>query len=153
MDVTRIDAIKTAACPVCKAEQGAKCTKRGKPKKTVHKERFSKAAKILCQPNKGAFLHSETKPRKDTFYSSWDWKRIRYEAIRLHGQRCQCCGWQPGDTDYGHLVVDHIKPRSRFPNLALEVGNLQVLCNDCNMGKSNVYADDFRGIDNWLKTI
>lgn len=93
------------------------------------------------------------KSKPDGFYSSWEWKRARYEALKIHGQRCQCCGWQPGDTNHGHLVVDHIKPRSKFPASALDVGNLQVLCNDCNMGKSNIHVDDFRGVDNWLKNI
>jgi len=89
-------------------------------------------------------------PRKKkpsaAFYSSWEWKRLRYEALRLHGHRCQCCGWRPGDTEHGYLVVDHIKPRSARPDLELRLDNLQVLCNDCNMGKSNVFEDDFRQI-------
>lgn len=80
----------------------------------------------------------------DPFYASWEWKRVRYEALRKHGTRCQACGWAPGDTEGGRLTVDHIKPRSRFPDLALDVSNLQVLCSSCNMGKSNVYTDDFR---------
>ena len=81
------------------------------------------------------------------FYGQWAWKRVRYEALKLHGQRCQCCGWQPGDTKSGHLVVDHIKPRKKYPELALDRSNLQVLCNDCNMGKSDHYEDDWRSFD------
>lgn len=91
-------------------------------------------------------------PRKD-FYASWEWKAARYEALRVHGHRCQCCGWAPGDTHGGRLVVDHIKPRSKFPELELDQANLQVLCNDCNMGKSNVHTDDFRATDDWLARI
>ena len=45
-------------------------------------------------------------------------------------------------------MVDHIKPRSRYPALELTLTNLQVLCNDCNMGKSNDDETDFRP-DNW----
>ena len=45
-----------------------------------------------------------------------------------------CCGSER------NIVVDHIKPRSKFPGMSLDLENLQVLCNDCNMGKSN---DDF----------
>lgn len=78
------------------------------------------------------------------FYGSWEWKKVRYKAIKRCGQRCLCCGWRPGDTKVGFLVVDHIKPKSKYPELCLEVTNLQVLCNDCNMGKSNIYEDDFR---------
>lgn len=42
------------------------------------------------------------------------------------------------------MQVDHIQPLSKYPELALVEDNLQVLCKDCNMGKSNQYADDFR---------
>lgn len=78
------------------------------------------------------------------FYKSWDWKRVRYEAIRRCGQRCMCCGWKPGDTEAGYLVVDHIKSRRTRPDLELVVENLQVLCNDCNMGKGWEFSDDWR---------
>ena len=88
--------------------------------------------------------------KPDRFYSSWEWKRVRYEALKIHGRRCQCCGWQPGDTPHGHLVVDHIKPRRRFPALELSVDNLQVLCNDCNMGKGAVHQDDYRTLEDWF---
>ena len=36
------------------------------------------------------------------------------------------------------MHVDHVKPRSKFPELALDLSNLQVLCNLCNVAKSNV---------------
>lgn len=89
-------------------------------------------------------------PKSKSFYASWEWKKVRYEALKIHGQRCQCCGWRPGDTEYGHLVVDHIQPRSKRPDLALTVENLQILCNDCNMGKSNIHVDDFRDREDWF---
>ena len=92
-----------------------------------------------------------TRTTRKGFYSSWEWKAVRYEAIRTSGQRCSCCGWQPGDTKHGYLVVDHIKPRSKFPDLELEPTNLQVLCNDCNMGKSNLSCDDWRDMDERYK--
>lgn len=88
---------------------------------------------------------------KDDFYSSWEWKRVRYEALARFSHRCQCCGWQPGDTAQGYLVADHIKPRRKYPELALDVDNVQVLCNACNMGKGSVYEDDFRRLDEAYK--
>ena len=42
------------------------------------------------------------------------------------------------------MHVDHIKPKSTHPHLALVKSNMQVLCEDCNMGKSNRDATDFR---------
>ncbi|QLB38268.1 HNH nuclease [Sulfitobacter phage phiGT1] len=99
---------------------------------------------------KAKSVRKRTKAADSKFYASWEWKKARYEALRIHGQRCQCCGWRPGDTEFGRLVVDHIKPRSKFPALELDVGNLQIMCGDCNMGKSNVFVDDFRGLDSWV---
>jgi hypothetical protein len=40
--------------------------------------------------------------------------------------------------------IDHIKPRSKYPELELDEDNLQVLCKDCNYGKGAEFEDDFR---------
>jgi 5-methylcytosine-specific restriction endonuclease McrA len=42
------------------------------------------------------------------------------------------------------MHIDHIKPKSKFPDLALTEENLQILCRDCNLGKSNRFNTDFR---------
>jgi 5-methylcytosine-specific restriction endonuclease McrA len=76
------------------------------------------------------------------FYKTDHWLRLRYEAILRHGASCQCCGQRRSPRN--PLQVDHIKPRSLFPWLALDPDNLQVLCRDCNLGKSNVDCTDWR---------
>lgn len=76
------------------------------------------------------------------FYQSDDWRRVRYRALKLHGNRCQCCGAGPSFANPIH--VDHVKPISRYPELALELSNLQILCRDCNLGKSNIDQTDWR---------
>lgn len=78
------------------------------------------------------------------FYDTWEWKEARFAAMKRHGRQCQCCGWTPGSSTGNHLVVDHIKPLRTHPQLALDPENHQVLCNDCNMGKSYKHHDDFR---------
>jgi hypothetical protein len=75
----------------------------------------------------------------DNFYTSTAWLRLRYMAFQRYGRKCVACG-----TKEGAMHVDHIKPRSRFPELALDFSNLQVLCKACNLGKSNKFEDDFR---------
>jgi hypothetical protein len=55
-----------------------------------------------------------------------------------------CCGARP--TEANPLHVDHIKPRSKFPHLALSLSNLQVLCRQCNLGKSNTDDTDWRWV-------
>lgn len=37
--------------------------------------------------------------------------------------------------------IDHIKPISKFPGLAIDVKNLRLLCPDCNTRKGNKYQD------------
>lgn len=80
--------------------------------------------------------------KPEHFYESREWLTLRYEALRIHGRQCQLCGAGPKTGKVLH--VDHIKPRSKYPELQLDIGNLQVLCKDCNMGKSNVDETDWR---------
>jgi len=76
------------------------------------------------------------------FYNSREWRTLRYKALMLHGAQCQCCG--ATRVDGAVLHVDHIKPRSLYPELQLSLGNLQILCQDCNLGKSNKDDTDWR---------
>ena len=81
------------------------------------------------------------KTMKD-FYSSRAWKILRYQAFERYGNRCACCGATPSDGLVMH--VDHIKPRSKNPELALDIENLQILCEDCNVGKINQWDTNWR---------
>lgn len=66
------------------------------------------------------------------------WAALRYEVFKKYDRRCMICGASD------RLHVDHIKPKSKYPDLAFDINNLQILCKDCNYGKSNVYEDDWR---------
>jgi hypothetical protein len=79
-----------------------------------------------------------------SFYDSREWLAVRYEALRVSEGRCSCCGQRP--TADNPIHVDHIKPRSKFPALALALSNLQVLCKRCNLGKSDVDDTDWRWV-------
>lgn len=64
------------------------------------------------------------------------------EALKKYGPVCMCCGASP---QTGAVVnVDHVKPRKLFPELALVLENLQILCHDCNHGKGNWDQTDWR---------
>ncbi|MBI2860115.1 MAG: HNH endonuclease [Chloroflexi bacterium] len=67
------------------------------------------------------------------FYSSPEWVLVREQVIRSKGKICAACGTKI-IYDYD-LTVDHIHPRSKYPNLSLSVDNLQVLCRRCNSRK------------------
>lgn len=99
---------------------------------------------LLLVPFGFLFFSFSNEPEVDVrdaeaFYRSRAWKKLRYEVLRVHGKKCMCCG-----RDDRPVHVDHIKPRSKYPELALDIDNLQVLCDQCNLGKSNEYEDDFR---------
>ena len=81
------------------------------------------------------------KNNSDDFYSSQAWRSVRYEALKRSNGCCSLCGAPPGRHQ---LHVDHIAPRSKYPHLALDILNLQVLCRDCNLGKSNKDSIDWR---------
>jgi hypothetical protein len=76
------------------------------------------------------------------FYKSIEWRKLRKVALRLYGNMCHHCGMV--GTTQKRLHVDHIKPKSLFSNLCLEITNLQILCEECNTHKSNKYFTDYR---------
>lgn len=78
----------------------------------------------------------------ERFYDSEEWLRLRYDALLRSAGTCDCCGCRP--SKFNPLQVDHIKPRSKYPKLALEPTNLQVLCKQCNIGKGNSDETDWR---------
>lgn len=88
-----------------------------------------------------------SKMKKDydkKFYESRQWRELRFQILKSHGRRCALC-----HTTEGVFHVDHIKPRSKYPHLELEPSNLQVLCEDCNLGKTD--NDDGKNNFNLLK--
>lgn len=82
-----------------------------------------------------------TRQESEAFYSSREWKELRFKAFLAQGRKCACCGNTPERGAVLH--VDHIQPRSLFPKLELKLTNLQILCADCNIGKSNKFTTDF----------
>ncbi len=69
------------------------------------------------------------------FYQSKEWRNLRYKVLKKRGNRCFACGRGPRDGVVIH--VDHILPRSVHPDRALSFENMQILCEDCNLAKSN----------------
>lgn len=84
---------------------------------------------------KRPFTKEEYIIKANEFYKSRDWRKVRYEVLREQKGRCQCCGRSAKDGVILH--VDHIIPLSKDWSKRLDKNNLQVLCEDCNEGKSN----------------
>lgn len=85
---------------------------------------------------------SDAYAKRQAFYLSKDWRYVRYEALKRSRGVCELCGTAP--TPGKPLHVDHIKPRSKYPELEFEISNLQILCDDCNLGKGNRDEIDWR---------
>lgn len=78
-----------------------------------------------------------------TFTSSPEWRQLRFVVLKESNGCCCLCG--RSNRERGVIMhVDHIKPKSKWPELALTLSNLQVLCEDCNMGKGNRDDTDWR---------
>lgn len=93
---------------------------------------------IEAQPPKQKYVD----PNGPDFLTSYAWRTLRMQALKLYGPVCMCCGDSPQN---GAVInVDHIKPRKHFPQLALDIGNLQILCGACNQGKANWDQTDWR---------
>jgi len=77
--------------------------------------------------------------QKDGFLSSQAWKDMRLLAIERYGLLCLRCGRE--NSRLFPINIDHIKPRKFYPELALEIDNLQPLCGPCNKLKGNKTID------------
>ena len=77
---------------------------------------------------------------KEGFYESEQWKTLRNQALQQYGCQCLRCG------NKNHIEVDHVKPRCKYPQLELDIHNLQILCRDCNnlKGSKDSSEWDFR---------
>ena len=63
--------------------------------------------------------------------------RIRFLVLQRDNFKCCVCGASPAKNPSVELHIDHIKPWSKGGETVID--NLQTLCADCNIGKSNLY--------------
>lgn len=114
-------------------------------KEAKKSRRKAKPAKNASIPKPKRFAPNPN--ARKSFYSSWEWKKVRMQALQRDGHRCGSCGASPKDGI--RIVVDHIKPLGKFWQLRLSIDNLQVLCDDCNRGKGDWLEADFRSTDEY----
>ncbi len=75
-----------------------------------------------------------TQGRKTPRNINW---RLRAMVLMKDGARCKLCGATPQDGSKLH--VDHIIPWANGGETVFE--NLQILCEKCNIGKSNIVIE------------
>jgi 5-methylcytosine-specific restriction endonuclease McrA len=131
--------------------------------KLQNKGVFSDISKLpkkpLCQIEtwslptlRDAFTKKIVKPKlPESFYDTDAWIFLRRSVISLYGRECMRCH---KTTQMAN--VDHIKPRSKHKEIQLDAANMQVLCYDCNMDKSNIHDTDYRKVmpdPIWIKKV
>jgi 5-methylcytosine-specific restriction endonuclease McrA len=62
------------------------------------------------------------------------WKQKRFAAI---AGKCPFPKCSHTSTDISSFVIDHIKPLSKHPELAVTLSNLRLLCHSCNLRKGS----------------
>ena len=89
---------------------------------------------LLRLQERAAQIQKKYEPRAE--FERWKqtlggrkWKRKQYY---LQEGRCITCQKQ---ISLKGSHIDHIKPLSRYPSLAIALDNLRILCADCNLRK------------------
>jgi len=110
-------------------------------KKTAYlKRRAAKIAwKMRVESMTDAELVEHLRANCDMFLISDAWRALRQEAIKKYGAVCLRCG--KSATKRSPINIDHVKPRKYYPELALDINNLQPLCARCNKWKGNKTID------------
>lgn len=91
-------------------------------------------------------LAEERKRRIDEmkrFYQSSEWRLLRQQIIKEKGNVCSEC--KKTINNPNDITVDHIFPRSKYAELALNRENMQVLCRSCNSKKGDAVPDTDAG--------
>lgn len=65
--------------------------------------------------------------------------KLRFQVLRRDNFKCSMCGRSPATTVGLELHIDHINPWSKGGETTID--NLQTLCTDCNLGKSDLSED------------
>jgi hypothetical protein len=107
---------------------------------SVYEQRFGTWRKALAEfirwANEGKFApepdgNAKKAGRRTPRNINW---RLRALVLMRDRARCRLCG--AGPSEGATLHVDHVKPWSKGGETVLE--NMQILCNVCNIGKSDV---------------
>jgi len=93
------------------------------------------------QDRKKKFRHGKISKNKRTICNTAEWKALRVVIIEKYNNTCCCCSATGKEAQ---IQVDHIKPKSKYPELAFNPDNLQLLCRRCNFAKNTLHETDYR---------
>lgn len=111
----------------------------------IHKEEIEKSL-IKLWKIKGDIMNiyldaTELKNGSTEKYRDKNYLDCRSYIFQRIESKCCKCGSQKS------LHLDHIKPVSKYPEQYLNKDNMQILCEVCNLEKSNKNENDYRTRD------
>ena len=82
----------------------------------------------------------ERNPRKEKFYNSTAWRRLREAYAKSKGYICERCGNKNANKDYKpyykqfhvHHIIELDENNIDNPEIALNESNLMLLCQHCH---------------------
>lgn len=100
-------------------------------------EKPNVAAQTDTAPNPEISYTQEDAPSKSVHKTSRGvTTRMRFLVMKRDNFKCCMCGRSPSTTPGLELHIDHIIPWSKGGETIMD--NLQTLCNECNLGKSDL---------------
>ena len=138
----QVHAQKREKIKVAKAVRQAKSNSQVAAEIKAHRAKTQRQPAPVYRVPSGSLKVEGVDVSSKDFLSTYAWRNLRVKALNLYGRKCMCCGDTPENGAV--MNVDHIKPRKRYPELALDIRWLQILCGACNHGKGNEQESDYR---------
>ena len=110
--------------------------------KPVNSQIHTQTARIFGSKLKKAI---EERREDERFYQTTEWKTLRFRFLRSKRKtagRYICNYCQSTIFRNDDITVDHVKPRSKFRELALDLSNLRIACRRCNSSKGDKIVSD-----------
>lgn len=86
----------------------------GAPKRSWAKRQARKKARKKLKASKKAKSPTQLRKHKDQFYSSWEWKAVRYEALKSLGQNVCFAVLHRRTLGYASIILNRVKNSQRW---------------------------------------
>jgi hypothetical protein len=100
--------------------------------KGIHLSKATEFTKGLIPWNKGK-EHKAIKGENNCNWTGGKWKWVMTQIKVRDDYTCQICGFREVEI----MEVDHIRPKSVYPELRFNFNNLITLCPNCHRRKTN----------------
>jgi 5-methylcytosine-specific restriction endonuclease McrA len=104
--------------------------KKGKPLSEKHKLALRKGHKEMSEESRKRM--SRGKGEINHHWKGGNWRYWKRQALTRDDYTCQICGFREVEI----MEVDHVKQKSKYPELMFVLENLLTLCPNCHRRKT-----------------